>query len=36
MWVKYRHMEGDVSGNTVDASEFDDFDYVSFGALINF
>jgi predicted porin len=33
IWVKYRNIEGDISDNSV---EIDDFQYVSFGALINF
>lgn len=32
MWLSYKHFEGDVN----DGTEFDDFDMVKFGALINF
>jgi hypothetical protein len=42
MWLTYRHLEADFSYNTVDPftgfnpNTADDFDYVKFGALINF
>jgi predicted porin len=38
IWLKYRHIEGEVTGTGIYnlADQFEDFDYVSFGALINF
>jgi hypothetical protein len=35
MWLKYRHLEADITSAGVN-QDLDDFDYVSFGALINF
>ena len=34
IWLSYRHL--DFSNNGSPAIDFDDFQYVKFGALINF
>jgi hypothetical protein len=36
VWLKYRHIDGDVTTEGGVKTDFDDFDYVSFGGLINF